>query len=612
MTSRFRSKGIAPNTSSMLGFTLYAWSHLRRQLGGVLVLMLFASLTEGVSLLLLVPILKLINPTHPSAHLAVPTGRLAPLLGSPLMLSLGAVLIVFVLAITLRALLTRHKDIATAAFLYDLVNQLRDELFRAIAGARWAHLARVRGSDINHALTADIDRVQMAAAGLLQLLQTGIIIGVYALVALVLSPIMTLVALVIGAIVLVLLSPIRRLATRYGTTLTSQRQEQYRIVSEFVGGVKLAKASNTEPLYVEQLSGTLFAMRHGTLHFMRLFTIGTLLFQIGTAIGLAIFIWLAVGHFAVVYSSLITLVLLFMRIGPRVAAVHGSVQSVLSNLPALTAMLAMRDTCRAEAEPPRGTAPGPVAARQIVFDHVSFAYGDGEAETDAGGPRGFALHDVSFVLPAKEITAIIGPSGSGKSTIADALMGLIEPASGAIRADDTTLGPNSYRAWRDSIAYVPQDSFLWHDTIARNLRVGRDELTDATLWEALEFADAANLVRKLPQGLETVVGDRGLRLSGGERQRIALARALLRNPQLLVLDEATSALDWESQAAIANSIRRLRGHMTVVTIAHRPSMVAFADWVVAIQDGCVVQHGAYAELAAQADGYLNRVIAGDR
>lgn len=587
----------------MLGFALYAWSHLRRQLSGVLVLMLLASLTEGVSLLLLVPILKLINPTHPSASLAVPTGKLAPLLGSPLLLSLGTVLIVFVLAITLRAVLMRYKDIATAAFLYDLVNQLRDELFRAIADARWAHLARVRGSDINHALTADIDRVQMAAAGLLQLLQTGIIIGVYALVALVLSPVMTLVAIVIGAIVVVLLSPIRRLAARYGTTLTSQRQDQYRIVSEFVGGVKLAKASNTEQLYVGQLSDTLLAMRHGTLHFMRLFTIGTLLFQIGTAIGLAIFIWLAVGYFAVVYSSLITLVLLFMRIGPRVAAVHGSIQSVLSNLPALTTMLTMRDACRAEAEPPRGATPGPVAARSIIFDKVSFGYGE---------VGGFALHDVSFVLPANEITAIVGPSGSGKSTIADVLMGLIEPVAGSIRADDIELGPQNYRAWRDSLAYVPQDSFLWHDTIARNLRVGRDDLPEARLWEALDFADAATLVRKLPQGLQTVVGDRGIRLSGGERQRIALARALLRSPQLLVLDEATSALDWESQAAIANSIRRLRGHMTVVTIAHRPSMVAFADWVVAIQDGRVIQHGSYAELAQQTDGYLNRVIAGDR
>jgi ATP-binding cassette subfamily C protein len=593
------------NPSSMLGFTLYAWAYLPRQLSGVLVLLVLASLTEGVSLLLLVPILKLINPTQPLARLAVPTGRLAPWLGSPLMLSLTVVLIVFVLAIVLRAVLMRYKDIANAAFLYDLVNQLRDDLFRAIAGARWTHLARVRGSDITHALTADIDRVQMAAAGLLQLLQTGAIIGVYALVALVLSPAMTLIAIVIGIVVIGLLSPIRRLAIRYGGTLTTQRQEQYRIVSEFVGGVKLAKASNTEPVYVEQLSRTLFDMRYATLHFMRLFTGGTLLFQVMTAVGLAFFIWLAVGHFAVAYSALITLVLLFMRVGPRVAAMHGSVQSVLSNLPALAAMLTMRDACRAEAEPPRGTGASPAALHSIVFDQVSFNY---SSEKDSA----FALYDVSFVLPVNQIIAIIGPSGSGKSTIADLLMGLIEPAAGVISADETRLGPENYRAWRDTLAYVPQESFLWHDTIAHNLRVGRDDLSDETMWHALEFADAADLVRKLPEGLQTIVGDRGIRLSGGERQRIALARALLRNPRLLVLDEATSALDWESQAAIANSIRKLRGRMTVVTIAHRPSMVAFADWVVAIQDGRVVQNGPYADLAQQADGYLHSVITGDR
>jgi ATP-binding cassette subfamily C protein len=593
------------NPSSMLGFTLYAWAYLPRQLSGVLVLLVLASLTEGVSLLLLVPILKLINPTQPLARLPVPTGRLAPWLGSPLMLSLTVVLIVFVLAIVLRAVLMRYKDIANAAFLYDLVNQLRDDLFRAIAGARWTHLARVRGSDITHALTADIDRVQMAAAGLLQLLQTGVIIGVYALVALVLSPAMTLIAIVIGIVVIGLLSPIRRLAIRYGGTLTTQRQEQYRIVSEFVGGVKLAKASNTEPVYVEQLSRTLFDMRYATLHFMRLFTGGTLLFQVLTAVGLAFFIWLAVGHFAIAYSALITLVLLFMRIGPRVAAMHGSVQSVLSNLPALAAMLTMRDACRAEAEPPRGTGPSPAALHSIVFDEVSFDYSSEKDST-------FALHDVSFVLPVNQIIAIIGPSGSGKSTIADLLMGLIEPAAGVISADETRLGPENYRAWRDTLAYVPQESFLWHDTIAHNLRVGRDDLSDETLWNALEFADAADLVRKLSKGLQTIVGDRGIRLSGGERQRIALARALLRNPRLLVLDEATSALDWESQAAIANSIRKLRGRMTVVTIAHRPSMVAFADWVVAIEDGRVVQNGPYADLAQQADGYLHSVITGDR
>lgn len=590
--------------TTLPGFARYAWARLPRQLFGVVVLLLLASATEGVSLLLIVPILSLINPTDASGVLHVPTAKLSGLLGPSLSLDLGFVLVLFVVAVTLRALLMRHKDIATAVFLYDLVNQLRDEVFRAIAGARWAHLVRVRGSDINHALTADIDRVQLAAANMLQLLQTGIVIAVYAAVALILSPGLAVVASVIGVAVLVLLRPIRRLAIRYGTTLTSQRQEQYRIVSEFVGGLKLAKASNIERIYVSQLSKTLDSMRHSTLYFMRLFTVGSLFFQIGTAAGLALFIWLAVGYFSIGYSSLIALVLVFMRVSPRIAAVHGSVQGALSNLPALGAMLVLRDTCQAEAEPRQQLGDPPVVMHDVTFDRVRFGY-----HHDGDGRN--VLDDVSFSIPANRITAIIGPSGSGKSTIADLLMGLIEPVSGRIMVDDVVLEPDRYRSWRDIIAYVPQDSFLWHDTLAYNLRVDGDH-TDESLWEALEFAEIADLVRRLPQGLQTVVGDRGVRLSGGERQRIALARAFLRKPKLLVLDEATSALDWESQAAIASSIRKLRGRLTVVTIAHRPSMVSFADWVIAIQDGRVIQHGAYAELMQQPDGYLGRVMAGDR
>ena len=122
----------------------------------------------------------------------------------------------------------------------------------------------------------------------------------------------------------------------------------------------------------------------------------------------------------------------------------------------------------------------------------------------------------------------------------------------------------------------------------------------------------SGFVRRLAEGLETVVGDRGIRLSGGERQRIALARALLRHPQVLVLDEATSALDWESQAAIAEAIRNLRGTMTIVTIAHRPSMIAFADRVIAVNDGKIVEAGVYADLAEAPGSYLARLIAGDK
>ncbi|TIS53366.1 MAG: ABC transporter ATP-binding protein, partial [Mesorhizobium sp.] len=167
-------------------------------------------------------------------------------------------------------------------------------------------------------------------------------------------------------------------------------------------------------------------------------------------------------------------------------------------------------------------------------------------------------------------------------------------------------------AWRDQVAYVPQDVFLLHDTIAANLRLAAPQSGDEELWAALRKAHAADFVERLDRRLETVVGDRGVRLSGGERQRIALARALLRKPSLLILDEATSALDWQNQSLIAQSIEELRGQMTILTIAHRPSMIAFADWVVAIESGRIVEVGQYQRLKARSGSRLARMLSGER
>jgi ATP-binding cassette subfamily C protein len=222
------------------------------------------------------------------------------------------------------------------------------------------------------------------------------------------------------------------------------------------------------------------------------------------------------------------------------------------------------------------------------------------------------VSDITFGLPAGKVTALIGPSGSGKSTIADMLLGLLEPTAGKILVDGVEIDAANRRRWRDQVAYVPQDVFLLHDTIAANLRLAAPQASDDDLWTALRAAHAGEFVERLDHRLQTVVGDRGVRLSGGERQRIALARALLRKPSLLILDEATSALDWQNQSLIARSIDGLRGAMTILTIAHRPSMIAFADWVVAMEDGRVVEVGQYQRLKAKPASRLSRMLSGEQ
>ena len=226
---------------------------------------------------------------------------------------------------------------------------------------------------------------------------------------------------------------------------------------------------------------------------------------------------------------------------------------------------------------------------RVRFDGVAFDYRD-----DGAAP---ALGGVDFDIAEGHTTAIVGPSGGGKSTIVDLLTGLLEPTRGRILVDGRPLRPEHLKAWRDAIGYVAQDTFLFHDSVRANLLWAKPDATESDLWDALGLAAAADFVRSLPEGLDTVVGDRGALLSGGERQRLALARALVRQPRLLILDEATSSLDSENETRIQAAIDGLHHRMTIVVITHRLSTVRDADLIHVIDRGRLVESGTWEALA---------------
>ena len=239
-------------------------------------------------------------------------------------------------------------------------------------------------------------------------------------------------------------------------------------------------------------------------------------------------------------------------------------------------------------------------SRDIRFDNVSFRYPAVESRE--------VLASVSLQILARKMTAICGHSGAGKSTLADLLLGLLNPATGSVLVDGSPLQGERIHPWRASVGYVPQETFLFHESIRANLLWARPEATEAELATALRASAAEEFVSRLPQGLETVVGDRGVRLSGGERQRLALARALLRQPTLLVLDEATSALDTVNEQLIQQAIERLHGELTIVIIAHRLSTVQNADQVIVLEQGRVVESGAPIELARREGGAFRKLM----
>jgi ATP-binding cassette subfamily C protein len=208
------------------------------------------------------------------------------------------------------------------------------------------------------------------------------------------------------------------------------------------------------------------------------------------------------------------------------------------------------------------------------------------------------LKGIDLPIEAGILTAVIGPSGAGKSTIADLINGLLLPTRGGLSLDGQRLGPAEIRQWRRQVGYVGQETVLFHQSVRENLLWARPDATDADLREALAHA-SASFVYDLPGGLESIVGDRGILLSSGQRQRISLARALLRQPTLLILDEATNALDVENEARILDAIQGLRGTLTILMIAHRASAIRRADRIFELEAGRIARSGTWAELNPQ-------------
>jgi ATP-binding cassette subfamily B protein len=261
-------------------------------------------------------------------------------------------------------------------------------------------------------------------------------------------------------------------------------------------------------------------------------------------------------------------------------------------------------------KPDAGTVPdGPVS---VEFDHVRFAYPSADkvslasleevAKLDTrGGVE--VLHDVSFTAEAGQMVALVGSSGAGKSTIAQLIPRLYDVDAGAVRLAGVDVRDLSAEALRDTLGMVTQDGHLFHDSIRENLLLARPEATEEELWDALSRARLGELIRSLPDQLETVVGERGYRLSGGERQRLTIARMLLAHPRVVILDEATASLDSTSEAAVQAALGEALAGRTAVVIAHRLSTIRAADLILVIEAGEVLERGTHAELLAAGGRY---------
>ncbi len=342
------------------------------------------------------------------------------------------------------------------------------------------------------------------------------------------------------------------------------------------------------------------------------FTALTLVAALATALVYGLGGWLAFTG-SLSPGDVVALALLLSRLyGPLTALsnVRVDVMSAMVSFDRVFEVLDLQPMIREEPD----AVPIPAEDRSIEFEHVSFSYPSAADVSlpsledvslpEHGGPTA-VLHDVSFRVEPGRLVALVGHSGAGKSTIANLVPRLYDATSGTVRVGGIDVRRATLASLRDTIGVVSQDAHLFHDTIRANLLYVRPQATDDELWAALSGARIGGLVRSLPDGLDTVVGDRGYRLSGGEKQRLAIARVLLKAPAVVILDEATAHLDSESEVAVQHALDTALEGRTSLVIAHRLSTIRSADQILVVDDGRIVESGTHAQLLALGGRYAD-------
>ncbi|MEN6553731.1 MAG: ABC transporter ATP-binding protein [Methanobacterium sp.] len=483
-------------------------------------------------------------------------------------------------------MLTRYQSLKSSEIQYQFAAHLRKRLYNAITNSNWLFFSREKSSNFAHALTNEIDRISMGTGQFLTFIAGIMILAVYIVFAIKLAGLFTGVIFAVGVTILLVL---RRRAGRSrssGEEITTTTRDLYYSIMQHLDGMKTIKSFGMQEENIKLFSQQANQVASNYLDAIRSYVDVKLLFDVGTVVVLSIMVYVLIEIIQLPTASLFLLVYLFVRMIPQFSTIQRSYQYFINMLPAFGNVLDLENKCLENSEISGGGDAEIELKNEICFENVNFSYNEGH----------FTLKNVNLKIPVGFTTAIAGPSGAGKSTVADLIMGLIKPEEGAVTVDGKAVTSKSIAPLRAKIGYVAQETFLFNESIRFNLLLSNPGASEDELEDALKLAAAYEFVSKLSDGLDTVIGDRGVRLSGGEKQRLALSRALLRKPSLLIMDEATSNLDLENEKKIIRAIDGLHGKMTILIIAHRISTLKNADKIYLFDEGHFVDFGTWNEL----------------